>query len=680
MAKPRNNWYRFENAANGKPAKLTIEGELGEWATSSKDFRESFARLGETEPVALHIVSGGGSIFTGQEIANIIRGHKGEVTATLGSIVASIATVVACAAKTATASKNTIYMIHRASAFAGGNADEMRKTAEIMEKLESGIVAAYVDKTGMDKDELAEMMDEETWMDAEEAKALGFIDAIDEEDADDEIVDTVNLRHYKNSATLLSRLHIEAPESFGANAGNGRRLTLQAIRNAAKPPALPTPVPKSPTMTTEELAAQKTEIEKLAKAQALEMVKAKNSRDKEIRDAVALIAKRDKKDFTALADEYINDGEKTVDQFFRAVHTSDKFKTTEVVGSGIEVIESMDQYKGTPGFQFVNSAHGQEFFQNWRQRGRHNFSLTLAVPSSFLNATQTSASPHQLTSIEYKPGVAPLGLRALRVKQIIPGGATNATTIRGRREDAFTDDAGSVTETGALPLLAVSVLEVDYPVKDLGGYIEVSENLMADYEAVMSLINQRVPYKVERVTDYQLLSGAGAGADLTGILNTSGIQTQAKGGDTAVDAIFKAKTNVETVPNGVQANAGGGYAPDFIVVNPTDWQNVRLLKDNNLQYYGGGPFTGAYGVGAGFSNVDMLWGIPCVRTTAIAAGTALVGAFAECAQWFQRQGLVIEMTNSNGTNFINRIVTIRAAERIALTVDQPNGFCQVTGL
>jgi HK97 family phage major capsid protein len=517
---------------------------------------------------------------------------------------------------------------------------------------------------------------------------FGFVDEISDDDAEDDVVDKVDLAHYQNSAKLLSRLQIEdASDIAKAYTGNGKKLTLQAIRNAAtQPPKFNLPS-KPPVKTPEELAADKAELEKQTTARLAEAMKARAARDKEIKAMVAQAIKRDRRDFSALAEEFIGEDSlnitpRAATDFALLMLNSEAFKPVgAVVGSGIEaVIEPIDRFKGTPGFQFAMSEQGKVFFDRWKNQGRHNFSLTLQVPSDFLNATQTSTSPHTLTAIEYKPGVAPLGLRPLRIKQIIPGGSTSNTTIRGRREDAFTDDAATVTEVGALANMAVSVLEVDYPVKDIGGYIEVSENLMADYEAIISLINVRVPYKVERVTDYQLLNGSGSGADLTGLLNASGLQTQAKGADTAVDAIFKAKTLVENVPNATQANAGGGYNPDHIIVNPVDWQNIRLLKDANSQYYGGGPFTGAYGNGAGYSNVEMLWGLPCVRTTAIAAGTALVGAFGECAQWFQRQGLVIEMTNSNGTNFINRIVTIRAAERLALTIDQPNGFAQITGL
>lgn len=696
MAKPRNTWYRFNNAANGEPAKLTIEGEIGDWGVSSKDFRESFARLGESEPVSLHIASGGGSIFDGQEIANIIRGHKGAVSCTLGSIVASIATVIACAAETVTASKNTIYMIHRASAFAGGDADDMRKTAEIMEKLEKGIVQAYVDKTGMEAEKLAEMMDEETWMDAEEAKLHGFVDAIDDEDAEDEVVDTVNLRNYKNSATLLSRLHIEPAEN-GVMAGNGQRLTLQAIRNAAKPPVAQPPVNQPisnsvPKMkTAEEIAAekaQKEEINRLAKEEAVNIVKAQKVRSKEIRDMVNAIAARDNKDFSDLADEFV-DADKTPDEFARALIVSNKFKPKEIVGSGIQLVEPLDGYKGTPGYEFVNSEGFKAITETIKRRGGSTAKLPVNISvntNDFRNVqTSTATSGSGLTSIEKLPGVIELGVRPLTVEDLISGGQTSNTTVRYIQEVTYTEAAASVAETGALPQLTMTYTEVDAAVKDIGGYVKMSENLLADYAAVASFINMRLPYQVDRAVEDQLLNGDGSGTNITGILNSSGVQTLALGANTRSDLALKLQTLVRW-QNMTAGQAQGGFEPDGYIVHPTDWETLVLTKDSNGQYLCRGPFTGSYGNVAEQGSVGSivefytLWGKKVAISPVVAQGTIVCGAWKMGAQKFDRQGLIIEMSNSDGSDFLSRIVTLRGTRRLALCVYRPGSFATGTGV
>jgi HK97 family phage major capsid protein len=113
-------------------------------------------------------------------------------------------------------------------------------------------------------------------------------------------------------------------------------------------------------------------------------------------------------------------------------------------------------------------------------------------------------------------------------------------------------------------------------------------------------------------------------------------------------------------------------------MNPLDWAVLRLQKDANKQYFAGGPFTGAYGQNGPFNSVDTLWGKPVIQTPSIAQGTAAVGGFRECGQIFRRQGITVEMTNTNQDDFINNLITVRAYERLALAVYRPNGFGKVT--
>src|SRR5690606_36278979 len=110
------------------------------------------------------------------------------------------------------------------------------------------------------------------------------------------------------------------------------------------------------------------------------------------------------------------------------------------------------------------------------------------------------------------------------------------------------------------------------------------------------------------------------------------------------------------------------YVPDGIVINPSDWYNLRKLKDAvNGQYYGGGPFYGPYGNG-NFIEEPSIWGLRPVVTTASASGTALVGAFREGAMIFQREGIAVEAFDQNEDDVIYNRITIRVEERLALAV------------
>jgi HK97 family phage major capsid protein len=115
-----------------------------------------------------------------------------------------------------------------------------------------------------------------------------------------------------------------------------------------------------------------------------------------------------------------------------------------------------------------------------------------------------------------------------------------------------------------------------------------------------------------------------------------------------------------------------------VVIHPTDWARVRKKRDNSGgagtgQYLAGSPFGAGPGVGG-----MALWGLRAVVTSAIAAGTVLVGAFRDVAQAFYRSGLVVEASNSHADYFQKDITALRAEQRLALAVYRPAGFCKIT--
>jgi len=122
---------------------------------------------------------------------------------------------------------------------------------------------------------------------------------------------------------------------------------------------------------------------------------------------------------------------------------------------------------------------------------------------------------------------------------------------------------------------------------------------------------------------------------------------------------------------------GSGLDADGIVINPADYQALRLSKDGNQQYYGGGLFAGQYGNGT-LAMQPPLWGVNTVVTPAIAAGTVLVKAFKASATLYRKGGVRVESTNSNENDFTNNKVTIRAEERVALADRVPAASVKVT--
>nr|DAT11411.1 MAG TPA: major capsid protein [Caudoviricetes sp.] len=249
----------------------------------------------------------------------------------------------------------------------------------------------------------------------------------------------------------------------------------------------------------------------------------------------------------------------------------------------------------------------------------------------------------------------------------------SASTIAGAAisylvEGAKTGEVTAVAQGAAKPQLGFGVEPVTEALAKLAGWIRVSDEFLEDYAGLASEINGRLVYEVGVAEEAALLNGTGAGGALKGILNRNGVQvlTSAKVADNA-DTMYKATTAISTASN---------LIADGVVLNPADYEAFRLAKDTNAQYYGGGFFTGAYGVD-GFASQPNLWGLRTVITSAMPKGTALVGAFRTGGTVYRKGGVQVDIDTS-GDNFIHNFVTIRAEERLALAVRVPSAFVKVT--
>ena len=131
------------------------------------------------EPLDVYINSGGGDIFAGSEIYSALRSYKGEVSIHVVGFAASAASVIACAGKS-DISPTAMFMVHNVSGRAQGDYHVMDKSSYVLRTANKSIAAAYMAKTGMSEKEALAMMDQETWLTAQQAVAKGLIDKIAE--------------------------------------------------------------------------------------------------------------------------------------------------------------------------------------------------------------------------------------------------------------------------------------------------------------------------------------------------------------------------------------------------------------------------------------------------------------------------------------------------------------------
>lgn len=257
----------------------------------------------------------------------------------------------------------------------------------------------------------------------------------------------------------------------------------------------------------------------------------------------------------------------------------------------------------------------------------------------------------------------------LVVEDLLGSGSVSGNSITYPVFGALEGGTDAVGEGGPIPQLHVAdpTWKTD-ALGEVAGFFTLTEDMAEDLDYVVSEINSTALYDLALKTEIQLLSGAGTGVNLLGIRNRSGVQTHAQGADNVPDALFKAIGKVQT---------GSGFAADALVINPIDYQALRLNKDGNGQYFGGGYFAGQYGVG-GIVEQPPVWGLRTVVTTAVAAGAPIVGAFRASSKVFSKGGLRVESTNSHDDNFTNSKITVRVKRRLGLQVKYPAAFVKVT--
>ena len=172
-----NNWYTFEN--NASFVEISIYDEIGDYGTSAKNFIQDLKSAGDKN-ITLRMNSVGGSVFDGLAIYNVLRAHKGHVNVKIEGLSASIASIIALAGDKIEMAENGFFMIHNPFGKSAGDAEDMRKTADLLDKIKQELVSIYASKTELTNEEISNMMDEETWLTSQEAKDMGFIDVITE--------------------------------------------------------------------------------------------------------------------------------------------------------------------------------------------------------------------------------------------------------------------------------------------------------------------------------------------------------------------------------------------------------------------------------------------------------------------------------------------------------------------
>jgi len=183
MPKAKKFW-KFQ-AKSDKSGELMLYGEISSvtwWGdeVTPKEFKKDLDALGDIDILNIYVNSPGGDVFAAQTIVSMLKRHKAEKNVYIDGLMASAATFLVDVGKVFMPS-NAMMMYHNPSSIVWGNASDMRKMADDLDKVRESMLAIYRDKTSMTDEEIIAILDAETWMTAEEAVEYGFADELEEE-------------------------------------------------------------------------------------------------------------------------------------------------------------------------------------------------------------------------------------------------------------------------------------------------------------------------------------------------------------------------------------------------------------------------------------------------------------------------------------------------------------------
>ncbi len=204
-------WYQILNKAATEPTEVFIFDEIGSWGISANQFAKDLKAIKNKE-ILLHLNTPGGGVFDGIAIANSIKNHPAKVISQIDGIAASIGSIIALAGDEVNIADNGFMMIHKAHGLAMGNAEDMRKLAETLDKIDTTLAKTYADKTGLTQKETLALMGDETWFTAQESVDIGLADSVINGGGEEASFDLSKFVNVPDGLTGKDKKQIEAEE------------------------------------------------------------------------------------------------------------------------------------------------------------------------------------------------------------------------------------------------------------------------------------------------------------------------------------------------------------------------------------------------------------------------------------------------------------------------------------
>lgn len=313
--------------------------------------------------------------------------------------------------------------------------------------------------------------------------------------------------------------------------------------------------------------------------------------------------------------------------------------------------------------RFRESTDYKHWVENVGRAQKSSFSMRmeslwppeLQLKTTITSATIGSSTPGILIP-ERVPGIVKPGVRAMRVRDLIPRFPTLNNAVEWVKENVFTNLASPIAETISKPESALTFTIDSASVRTIAHWIPAAKQVLDDFGLLQAYVEMRLLEGLKDIEDYELVAGDGTGQHL------SGFSTEAAAYDTARSVA--SDTKLDTLNHAISQIEDVHHNADGIILHPRDWRAIQLLKTEE-----GGTNKGSYLVGGPTGEAaPIIWGVPVATTTAVTKGTFYVGAFQRFTALFDRMEARVDVSTEHADFFIRNLVAIRAEERLALAV------------
>lgn len=353
-----------------------------------------------------------------------------------------------------------------------------------------------------------------------------------------------------------------------------------------------------------------------------------------------------------------------------------KAKNEKAMEEAVYAAEEADNTPKTIGESFINT----DAYKGYQEAGVKGLDSTVKFsPMGYKATLGAGLSQNFPPEVLRQPGILESALRDPdAIIGLFDQIETDQNSFAYMEETTFTNAAAEQAEEATTAEATLDFTEKTASIRKIGVFLPVTEELLADVNGIQGYVNSRLGTMIKLRLDGQIMDGDGSAPNLDGLLNTSGINSFAYGSYSGelgrLGQIYQAITEIRK---------DAFVEPDAIIMHPSDWYDIiTTVTDVATTTSGAAAKNPLFVVAGGFGDgvAPRLWGLPVVTSSAVNAGTQMVGKFGggEAAHLVMRQGLDLAVSDSHSDFFLKGKLAIRATMRVGLVVYRPTAFCKLT--